>query len=191
MKNRLIVLGAGGSGKDYLKRILIDQYGYKPAVSCTTRPPRKNEVDGVDYHFVTEDAFKEMIDKGQFKEYNCFGANKWYYGTRTSDFECATVFIMTPSGIAKLTESERNEFCVVFLDIPESVRRERLSARNDADDTERRLDTDRVDFAGFKNYDLKVTVPDFDPKDIAECVLLLDPNHVVFPVENKNTIVMD
>lgn len=188
MQNKIILLGKGAGGKDFLKKALIDNYGYKAAVSCTTRPPRENEVDGIDYHFITEDLFQEMIKNNQFKEYNCFGANKWYYGTRISDFDSATVFIMTPSGIKALTPAERSEFYVVYLDIAEDVRRTRLMSRNDADDAERRLHTDRIDFEGFNDFDLKVTIPDFDPADIVECVRLATSESVVVEDDSKTIV---
>ncbi len=51
---------------------------------------------------------------------------------------------------------------VIYLDIPESIRRDRLVKRKDSDDgVEQRLDRDRQDFEGFIDYDLRVTNQDF------------------------------
>ncbi len=49
------------------------------SVSHTTRQPRVNEVDGVNYHFTSKDEFKKMLDENQFIEYNQYSDN--FYGT--------------------------------------------------------------------------------------------------------------
>lgn len=157
---KIILVGPGASGKDHLKRRFLDR-GFRQSISYTTRPPRSTEHDGVDYHFISEDQFKKMIDAGEFREWNIFGANKWYYGTTVKEFNDASLFVMTPSGISALNSEERKGCFVVFIDISEEVRRERLIARKDADDPERRLQTDRIDFDGFTDYDMRVTNSDF------------------------------
>lgn len=49
------------------------------SVSCTTRQPRPGEVNGREYHFITNEEFEEMISKGSFLEYAGYTNN--YYGT--------------------------------------------------------------------------------------------------------------
>ena len=68
---KLILVGKAAAGKDFLKNRLIAK-NFKPGISCTTRLPRKNEVDGVDYHFMTEDQFKETIESGEMLEFMIF-----------------------------------------------------------------------------------------------------------------------
>jgi len=68
--NIFIFSGPSGVGKSSIVlelRKRITDLGY--SVSHTTRPPRHNETDGVDYHFVNEDTFKKMIDQGAFVEW--------------------------------------------------------------------------------------------------------------------------
>jgi guanylate kinase len=157
---KIILVGPGASGKDHLKRRFLDK-GFKQSISYTTRPPRENEKDGFDYHFVDDETFKEMIDVNDFREWNLFGDKKWYYGTTVREFNDASLFVMTPSGIQALTPLERKKCFVIFIDIPEEVRRERLNARKDADDPERRIKTDIEDFKNFTDYDMRITNPDF------------------------------
>ena len=57
---KIILVGKAASGKDFLKNRLSSK-GFVSGVSHTTRPARANETDGVDYHFVDEVAFIEMI----------------------------------------------------------------------------------------------------------------------------------
>jgi len=72
------------------------------------------------------------------------------------------LFIMTPSGISKLKPEDREESFIVYIDIPEKVRRERLLKRNDADNVERRLAADDKDFENFIDFDSRITDPDFN-----------------------------
>ena len=79
--NIMVILSSpSGVGKTTLtKKIQQKYHSFKISVSLTTRPPRSNEVDGVDYHFVNHDRFKELINKNEFYEYAKIFEN--YYGT--------------------------------------------------------------------------------------------------------------
>ena len=157
-QHRIILVGAGGSGKDYLKQKFIDR-GFKPSVSLTTRKPREGEITGKDYIFTSEQTFKTMIGENKFYEYKEFRG--WYYGTQKSDFEDKSLFIMTPPAIIEMDEETRKNSMVIYLDIDYETRKSRLSSRNDADSVERRLRADYVMFDKFSDYDLRITSPNF------------------------------
>jgi guanylate kinase len=55
----LALVGKAGAGKDTILRYLCDHYDVNEVISCTTRPPREGEVDGVNYHFLSESEFAE------------------------------------------------------------------------------------------------------------------------------------
>lgn len=158
MNSKIIICGPAASGKDTLKKRLSDR-GFNCSVSCTTRPSREGEIDGKDYHFLSEDEFKKQIEENAFLEWDNF--NNWYYGTHKERFNDSQVFIMTKSGIDTLTKEQRKISFVIYLDIPEEIRIKRLKERNDADDPYRRLEADKKDFKNFKNYDLKITDTNF------------------------------
>lgn len=158
MKSRIIIVGAGGSGKDHLKQRFIDK-GYKPSVSYTTRPPRSSEAEGVDYYFINEGAFKSLIKQGEFFEFKEF--NGWYYGLSNVDFKIAGVMIMTPPSIRQLSKEIRETSFIIYIDIPEEIRIKRLSNRNDADSIKRRVVADREMFDCFVDYDLRISDPNF------------------------------
>jgi guanylate kinase len=161
-KEKIIVIGKGTSGKDYLTRYL-ESKGLKRCVTSTTRPKRTTETVGVDYNYLTNDEFTSMINEGKFQEWASF--NDWHYGTTKDDFETNQVFIKTPSGINQMTKEDRERSFIVYIDISEEVRRERLSKRNDSNDSiERRLEADERDFENFDDYDMRITDPDFDPE---------------------------
>ena len=81
MKPLFIVLSApSGAGKTTLCDLLLQNYPeICYSVSCTTREPRIDEEDGVDYHFLTPESFKRMLDAGRFLEHALVHGN--HYGT--------------------------------------------------------------------------------------------------------------
>ena len=70
---------------------------------------------------------------------------------------------MTPYELSFLTKEERKGCFVIYLDIDEDIRRKRISRRNDNQDSvERRILSDKEDFLFFKNYDMKISDPEFE-----------------------------
>lgn len=153
---KIILVGHGASGKDYLKNELVENYSYiKYGVSHTSRPIRNNEKNGYDYYFVSEITFKEMIDKNTFIDYKNY--NNWYYGLSKETFDNSNLFILTPDNINCLSNEQRKLCNIIFLDIPYELRKERLSKRNDADSVDRRLTADYTMFKNFTDYDIRLT----------------------------------
>ena len=76
----IVISGPSGVGKDTLiKSLLEHDPNLRYSVSCTTRSPRPNEVDGVDYSFVTREQFQQLIEKRAFLEHATYNGN--LYGT--------------------------------------------------------------------------------------------------------------
>ncbi|MGB1361015.1 MAG: guanylate kinase [Alphaproteobacteria bacterium] len=76
----LVLSSPSGAGKSTIsRRILSEDDNLSLSVSATTREPRDGEVDGKDYHFLTKDKFKQMIDNDEFVEHAEVFDN--YYGT--------------------------------------------------------------------------------------------------------------
>lgn len=74
-----VVSAPSGAGKTTLCDALRQTPDFVYSVSCTTRPPRAGEIDGEDYHFISEKEFTERAEAGDFLEYaNVHGR---YYGT--------------------------------------------------------------------------------------------------------------
>lgn len=80
-KGKLVVIsGPSGVGKGTIvSRLLQQNPRFALSVSCTTRSPREGEINGVNYFFVTEEKFSEMVKEGGFLEYSRHFGN--YYGT--------------------------------------------------------------------------------------------------------------
>ena len=76
----VIFSGPSGVGKDsVIKRILEKCPNFELSVSCTTRIPRKGEIHGKDYYFLSKNKFKDMIDSDEMLEYATYCDN--FYGT--------------------------------------------------------------------------------------------------------------
>ena len=86
-ENILLILSSpSGAGKTTLTKKIQQKYqNFKISVSHTTRAPRANEIDGVDYFFVTKKKFEELIKKDSFYEYAKIFGN--YYGTSKNNVD--------------------------------------------------------------------------------------------------------
>jgi guanylate kinase len=89
--NLFIVCAPSGAGKTSLVNALLEREpDIELSVSYTTRAPRNGETDGVDYHFVTRDAFLEMAGRGEFLESaevhgNLYGTSQAWIDARTRE----------------------------------------------------------------------------------------------------------
>jgi guanylate kinase len=159
MHKRIILVARAASGKDYLKAKFINK-GFLASISYTTRPPRANEVNGVDYFFISKDEANRMIELNLFYEYVQF--NNWLYGTSKQSFYHDDVFIMTPTGLSHVSEEDRANSIVIYLDIDSTTRRERLNKRDmPGDSVDRRIEADELDFKDFTDYDVRISNHDF------------------------------
>ncbi len=170
---KCIIVGHSGSGKDFLMRKMIQQ-GLKGGIKMTTRPMRINEVQDVTYNFVDFQIFKDKINNDELVCYQRFEVtplNKapeiWYYGITKEEFNDSQVFIMTPGDLSQIDQETRKKCFVVYLDIDRKIREHRILKRNDNNDSVlRRLDADEIDFNDFRDYDLKITDPEFTATEV-------------------------
>ncbi len=156
MSKKIIIVGPGGSGKDYLRRIMVDR-GFTYGVSHTSRPPREGEEEGKDYYFRDIKFFEDNQD--MFLELQTF--NGWKYGISKKEFEEKDIFILSPAGLRSISKEIREKSFVIYVNTGSEIRLERLHARNDADDVERRYIADIRDFFNFSDYDIMITNEDF------------------------------
>lgn len=130
-----VIAAPSGTGKTTLCRRLLERdRGLKLSVSHTTRPMRKGEVDGVDYHFVSsKKAFRELTDARAFLEHAEYNSN--LYGTSWAAIEASVhsgedVLLEIEVQGAEQVKAKRPEACLVFLLPPSlAVLEERLRGR--------------------------------------------------------------
>ena len=158
MHSKIVLVGPGASGKDFLRK-KFQTRGFKFGVSCTTRPIREEEEEGVDYYYLSDQEFKDQIESGKMLEYQEF--NNWYYGISKDEFEACDVLILNAEAVEKLPEEYRNRCFVIYTDIDHDIRLERLRSRKDFDNPERRIMEDEKQFRNFSDYDCRITNEDF------------------------------
>ena len=160
----LAVMGQAGSGKDYFVHTLI-QNNYIPnaqeIVSCTTRPIRENEQDGVNYHFLTEEEFTQQVLDGEMLEATVF--NNWYYGTSIKNLNpnCLNVGVFNPEGVEDLQANSNVDIQVVYITSTDKTRLLRQLLREErpnCDEIIRRYSADKADFAASRIREIN---PDF------------------------------
>jgi len=156
---KLIIVGKAASGKDFLRKRLMNK-GMQFGISHTTRPPRIGEKDGKDYFFISKEEFEDLISRNQMVEYQEF--NGWYYGMTVANWETADVVILNADAVGQLTEDIKSECLIMYLDIERDIRERRMIERKDADDSlQRRMNADEEQFHSFNNYDIRVANHDF------------------------------
>lgn len=150
----VILIGESGSGKSALANCLTDTYKFQKVVTCTTRPKRVGETDDVDYHFIDEEAFYELLGNNEFIEYARY--NNWLYGTLKSSIEEETdkVIIMTPHGYRQLKEKLDclDNIYSVYIEVPRRDRLIKILQRgDDIEEAYRRNLSDVGQFDGIED----------------------------------------
>ena len=157
----LVLSSPSGAGKTTLsKKIQQSDNSFEISVSHTTRKPRPNEVDGLDYHFVSKEKFKSLLKENAFYEHAEIFGN--YYGTSKSSIDKITkknhnvLFDIDWQGSEQLSRFKELNLVKVFILPPSKEELEkRLIARNqdDKDAIKRRMLAYSKDVVHQKDYD--------------------------------------
>jgi guanylate kinase len=163
----LILAGPAGVGKSTLcDRLVAEVPGFERVITATTRPPRVGEINGRDYHFLSDKQFDEKLAAGEFLEW-AWVHQKHRYGTLKSavlDQLAHTSLVMNidVQGVRSVRAAAahhallRNRLVTVFV-APDSfdVLRERLQYRGKDSDEEiaRRLRTAELELGERNSYD--------------------------------------
>ena len=110
MKNKLFcIVGKSACGKSTILREVFSKLEIPVLMSYTTRPPRENDVQGVDYNFVTMHTFDEDFKDENILEYDVYRIDSlketWVYYTKKSDLLLPTtsqIEIVSPTGLSQL-----------------------------------------------------------------------------------------
>ena len=177
----LILVGPSASGKTEVANILIKKYNMVRMVTYTTRPIRLGEVNGISYHFVTEEEFLKLKDNDEFVETVCY--NGHYYGTRKSDVKFEKIVILEPNGLKAFNEKMRDYVVSFYLNTSEVERINRMIYRQDKkEDIDKRIENDRKVFSDVKDVDYVITNENITLLDLADKIY----NIYLKNKENKN-----
>ena len=163
----IVISGPSGTGKTSVIRELCEgDTTLTFSISATTRPPRSDEADGVDYYFLDETEFEHLIQCGGFLEWVKYGGH--YYGTLKSTIESTIekgqdlVLEIDVHGAMKVKDLGIR-YTSIFL-LPPSLEslEKRLRNRKTESDSElqQRLLTAKSEFAYVKDYNYCILNPD-------------------------------
>lgn len=148
----VVLVGKTASGKTTVANELCKHHGYKRIITYTTRPMRENEVQDVDYHFISDEQFNKMVENNEFTEYKRYNTahGVWSYGSVvTSEQELSDdcyVIILTPQGLRDLSK-KISRYVAFYLDVSLESQLERLKKRGDEEQQIiKRLINDAKDF---------------------------------------------
>ncbi len=142
-----ILVGMSASGKTAIKNKMIENYEFSNIVTCTTRKPRINEKNGVDYFFLSKETFEMNIKKENFIEFSKNGED--YYGTLKKDFDLSKRYIIVLDLNGAKTFSQyvgKNNCNIVYIYCSSNVRRKRMIQRGDSENWNNRLNLDKKQF---------------------------------------------
>ncbi|MEW4447349.1 guanylate kinase [Qipengyuania sp. JC766] len=165
-----ILSSPSGAGKTTISRMLLTaDDDINLSVSATTRPRRPGEINGIDYHFVSEEKFGAMVEEDDFYEWaEVFG---YRYGTPKGyirqglkdgrDF----LFDIDWQGTQQLYQKDQQDVVSVFILPPTlaELRRRLESRAQDSEDViDRRMDRARGEISHWAEYDYVVINDDVD-----------------------------
>ena len=180
-KGKLIVISApSGTGKGtVIGQLLKQRQEFAFSVSATTRPPRPGEADGVAYHFLTQDSFREMISNDEFLEYAEYVGN--YYGTPINPIKeniekgITTILDIEVQG-AKQVMAKMPEAITIFIVPPDMAELENRLRGRGTDSEEKlraRLERARLELEERSHYD-HVVVNDTVSRAADEILKIID-----------------
>jgi guanylate kinase len=143
----IVIVGESASGKSTLARSIVEKSkDLKLVVTYTTRPPRDGEIDGIDYHFVSDECFEQMIKDCKFVEYTTYRG--WYYGTAASDcLSEKSVVVLNPTGL-RAVKRIGYEVTSIYLNVDRRSRLIKMLNRGDnIEEAYRRSLSDEGQFA--------------------------------------------
>ena len=186
----IILSSPSGAGKTTLVKLISKNKSLIVSVSHTTRKPRPNEINGVDYYFVNKSTFEDLINKNEFLEYanvfnNFYGTSKKKI-TQKLDEGKNILFDIDWQGAEqiKLRNLKYKIISIFILPPSKDVLRKRLSNRDMKDKliVEERMKQFDKDILHWKNYDFVVINDDLN-KCYKEIIKILDSE-----LSNKKTI---
>lgn len=112
-----VLIGRSAVGKTTIQKMLAKRSGFKEIVSHTTRAKRANEIEGVDYFFISDEKFQEMLDKEEFLEYTIY--NGWFYGLHKDQVDLSTgnyICVLETAGLEQvLTKLGKSNVVGIYL----------------------------------------------------------------------------
>lgn len=143
----LVLIGESASGKSTIEKELV-KLGMSKITSYTTRPKRDGEVDGIDYHFITDAEFEYMKKNGRFAEHTEY--RKWHYAIAKEDCIDDAVVVLEPRGYHMISKIPGLHIVSFYILVDDRERMIRMIQRgDDISEAYRRWCSDQGVFQGI------------------------------------------
>ena len=145
------LIGEAGSGKDSLLHKIIEKNpNLHEIISCTTRPKREGEIEGINYFYLTKEEFVDEVQQNKMLESASF--NGWLYGTgyKSLDVNKVNIGVFNPSGIYSMIDRGDIDLKVFYIKTSAKTRLLRQINREsnpDVNEIIRRYSADEKDFS--------------------------------------------
>ena len=169
MANLFIIAAPSGCGKTSLvKALLENSKNLAVSVSHTTRKPRKGEIDGENYHFVSNETFKQMISNNDFLEYAEVFGNM--YGTAKTniyeklDSNINIILEIDWQGARQVRQNMPEVISIFILPPSKNVLLERLTTRGQDDKAtiSERMESSEKEMSHYNEFDYLIINNQFD-----------------------------
>ena len=156
-----VVSGPSGSGKETVMSAMVKRLpGLTRVITYTTRSPRRGEVRGRHYHFVTADEFESLLRRGDLFESETvygssrYGSPRWAVdGTPSGDL----IMELDPNGYLRMRQARKAPTVGLFLLVPDAQElKKRITKRSTEADLDRRLAIAREQLRAATAYDYLV-----------------------------------
>lgn len=157
MYNVVAIMGKAGSGKDSLMKAVLHHdtlNNLNEIVSYTTRPMREGEKEGINYHYVSDEEFLQLILEDKMLEATIF--NSWCYGTALNSLNQnkINIGVFNPAGVESLMKDPRINLKIFYIEASDKERLIRQLTREQNPDIEeilRRYKADNLDFSDLSS----------------------------------------
>lgn len=194
-KGLLFILSApAGTGKTTIAQMLCEKFPrIVKSISNTTREPRADEKDGVDYYFTSREEFEQKVNNGEFLEHATVFDD--YYGTSKErvieELEKKKHVLLVIDTQGALQVKEKMDAILIFL-CPPSIEelRERMIHRQTEtkESIEKRLHAAEKELSMKKYYDYQIINRDLDVAFHAmQSIVIAEEHRIRFPKKEKTT----
>lgn len=191
----IILSAPSGGGKSTIAEEVIKRSNQSivRSISCTTRPARQNERNGVDYFFLKEEEFKEKVDKKEFLEWAV--VHDHYYGTPKQNMEMQldtgkdVMLVIDPQGAAAVRKIYPNGIYIFVVPPTWDALKARLKGRGTDDEAamEIRYADARIELRSLKHYEFLVLNDELE-KAVSDVLSILRSEHCRLSRINKKSI---
>ena len=190
-----VIMGKSATGKDTIYKKILEESGFKllEIVGYTTRPRRKGETDGLEYHFVTEKELRKLEADGRLIELRCYHTvyGDWYYFTAADegiDLKVNNyIYIVTLAGYEKLCEFfGKDKVVPIYIEVEDkdrltrAVERESRQKQPNYKEVCRRYLADEADFSEENLERLGITKR-YNNDNFRKCIneIMADMNEII------------